>query len=65
MLEHTLLNSSRSESAIQASQALRGSQLSVFSSPSFRGPLNSTAVEGRAVQDRTEQSRAVKYMVED
>jgi hypothetical protein len=51
ILGHTLLNSSRSESAIQASHALRGSQLRVFSSPSLRGPLSDT-VEGSAVQDR-------------
>jgi hypothetical protein len=49
LLGRTLLNSSRSESAMQASQALRGSQLRVFSSPSLRGPLRS-AVQYSAVQ---------------
>ena len=35
----TLLNSSKSAKAMHASHALFGSQLRVFSSPSFLGPL--------------------------
>jgi hypothetical protein len=42
--QSTLLNSSKSERAMQASQALLGSQLSVFSSPSLRGPLGTIIV---------------------
>lgn len=38
-MKSTLLNSSKSDRAIHASHALLGSQVSVFSSPSFLGPL--------------------------